>query len=469
MRQPLHRLLTRGIIPGIVNSGGKVGRGLWRNFLLAALLGLGLGSLPGAADDGGLALSLDGAVERGLASSLNLKKNLIDLSGAEYAANHLWSEVFPTISGSTGIGYSSRLFTGSGFELNGQGASISLGLGINLGLNPGIPYAMKNISLAYQTRLLSYEDARNQLEIQITKNFYALIAERDNLAYLEDILKLAERQYERNRIGFRNGLVGEMVVTQSSLGVENARYNLSSARSSYASRMGEFLASLGLDQNARTSLEGKIEIVKLDLDAEQLIREYLPRRPDIIGRQQEIERLENAEMQTALSLKAPSLGLSAQWNFQNSNQSGEAFTDSVRGSATISIPIDPWISGTGKSQSIQNAKSAVEKARLDLQIAEDGAVTQIRSLAASLRNSWDSIEIARLSLKAAERNYQLTELGFRSGTVESLTLEDARNNLAGARQRLLQSELSYQTMTLDLSAALNINWKDLKNNSRSIP
>jgi outer membrane protein TolC len=104
---------------------------------------------------------------------------------------------------------------------------------------------------------------------------------------------------------------------------------------------------------------------------------------------------------------------------------------------------------------------AIDKARLDLQSAEEAAAAQIRSLAAGLRNSWDGIEIARLGLGFAERSYELTEQGFRNGTVESLRLEDARNNLVNARQRLLQTELSYFNMILDISAALNISWKDL--------
>jgi outer membrane protein TolC len=103
----------------------------------------------------------------------------------------------------------------------------------------------------------------------------------------------------------------------------------------------------------------------------------------------------------------------------------------------------------------------VEKARLGLKNAENEAAAQIRSLAAALRDSWASIEIARLSVEIAERTYELHEEGFRLGTVESLALEDTRNSLAEKRQQLLQSELAYQTMTLDLAAALNIDWKTL--------
>jgi len=403
------------------------------------------------------ALSLDDAVRQGLENNLNLKKSLIDLSSAEYSAKRLWSEVFPGISGSFGASYDSKLFSGNGFKMSEEGLTTSAGLGISLTLNAGIPYTMKNIKLAYQTRLLNYEDARNQLEIQITKNFYSLIADRDNLASLEYMLQLAQRQYEKDQVAFKNGLIGELALMQSRLGLENARYNLSAARSTYANRMGDFFSQLGIVPDGDTVLEGKIEIVKIEADAENLIREYLPRRPDIISRRQEIERLENTEKQINYSGKAPSLRLSTDWN----SRKFDPFTDNLSGSATINIPIDPWIPGSSRNQSVRTAKLAVDKARLDLHSAEDAAAAQIRSLAANLRNSWDSIEIARLSLGVAERGYELTEQGFRNGTVESLKLEDARNNLINARQRLLQTELSYLNMILDISAALNISWKDL--------
>jgi len=419
--------------------------------------------LPFCANADPIVLSLPDALERGIENNLSLKKSLIDLTAAEYSANRLWSEVFPTISGSIGGSYQSPLFSGAGPKAGKENFPVSASLSINLSLNAGIPYSMKNIKLAYQARLLSYEDARNQLEIQITKNFYSLIADRDNLAVLADTLNLAQLQYDRNQVAFKNGLVGELTLMQSMLSLENAQYNLSAAKSTYATRMGDFLVQLGIAQDADAppaeafALEGKIEIVKIEVDAERLIKDNLSRRPDIISKRQEIERLENAQKQAAWSSKAPSLTLGASWNLGNY----DPFTDTLRGSATLNIPIDPLIPGTGRNQSVLTAKYAVDKARIDLQSTEIAAAAQIRSLAANLRNSWDSIEIARLSVSVAERSHELTQQGFRNGTVDSLKLEDARNNLASARQRLLQSELSYFNMILDISAALNIGWKDL--------
>ena len=405
-----------------------------------------------------IVISLADAIEKGIENNLNLKKSLIDLEAAGYSAHRLWSEVFPTVSGSVGVSYSSPLFSGDGFQANKDGVGTSASLGINLTLNAGIPYSMKNIRLAYQARLLNYEDARNQLGIQITKNFYSLIADRDNLAVLADMFNLEQLQFERNQVAFRNGLLGELPLMQSRLNMETARYNLNLAKTAYAAKMGDFLVQLGIAYDADVVLEGKIEIVKIEFfDAEQAILDNLSRRPDIVSRRQEIERLENARKQATLSNKAPSLTLGTTWN----SSKFDPFADTLRGNATLNIPIDPWIPGTSKNQSVLGAKYSIDKARLDLQNAEDTAASQIRSFAANLQNYWDNVEIARINLNVAERRHELMQQGFRNGTVDSLKLGDARNDLMTARQRLLQSEITYFNRILDISAALNISWKEL--------
>jgi len=400
---------------------------------------------------------LNEAVNRALEYNLNLKKTQIDLAASGYSEKKLWAEVFPTISANAGATYSNSFFSENDTAGNTNNFRYSAGFGISLGLNGGIPYAIKNIQLAHQGNILRYEEARNLLSIQVTKKYYSLIAEKDNLLYFEEIRNLAQRQYERNQVLFTNGLVGELVLMQSRLSYENARYSLSAANTVYANSMGEFLAMIGMDQNAVVTLLGEVKIVRISADSEALLTEYLPKRPDIARNRQEIERLENAQKQTAMQIRAPSLNLSLDWSASKFSP----FTDNFTGSARLSIPIDPWISGTSRNQAIARSKDSIEKAMLDLQITEDTAKAQIRSLTSQLYNSWDSILIARLGYEAARRGYELTENGFNYGTVEFLALEDARNNMANARQRLLQSELAYFNMILELSTAVNADWNYL--------
>ncbi|MCL2193856.1 MAG: TolC family protein, partial [Treponema sp.] len=70
-------------------------------------------------------LSLDDALRLGVENSLSLQRSLLDLSSAEYSANRLWAEVFPSISANIGASYGSRpLFSGSGSGSVGTSASL---------------------------------------------------------------------------------------------------------------------------------------------------------------------------------------------------------------------------------------------------------------------------------------------------------------------------------------------------------
>jgi outer membrane protein TolC len=408
-----------------------------------------------AGGEGGLTLSLDDAVRLGVENNLDLRSSRMSLSSAEFSANRLWAQVFPTISASVGTNYSGGPLFSDGSASPDFRSSASAG--ISLDLNAGLPFAMRNITLAYQTRLLNYEVAQKQLERDITRNFYSLIADGNRLNVLGETLNQVQQQYERDMVAFNNGRINELTLMDSSLAVESARLDRNSAQLAYSNSMNAFFVLIGMEDHDNVQLVGEIAVEKIELDAEQLIHEHLAGRPDIVGSRRNVENMENESRRQSFAGKAPSLSIGANWN----SSLDSPFTDSVGGSATLRIPINPWIPGTTQNQSIRNANLAVEQARLELQRAETDAATQIRSLAESLNGLWESIEIARLRLGVAQRRYQLAETAFRNGTVDSQRLETARNSFVDARQRVLQSEFSYLSTILDISAALNMGWKEL--------
>jgi len=409
-------------------------------------------------------LTLEDAVKRALDQSINLKKGAIDLSLTQYSANNLWSEIFPGFSVSTGLTVLPKtpLFTDPGFSYNQNGLSYSYDVGISLSLNPSFSSSMKRIELAYRAQLLSYDTACKQLEIQVIKNFLNLVTMKENIATLEQSLKLAEQNLQRDQTARQNGLLSELDWLNSRLSVETARYNLIAAQGSYQNALEDFLALLGMDAGTDINFSGTVEISPVLLDPEQLIREYLPKRPDIVSQRQTIERLVYTKNITTLGARSPSLRIATAW--QGTPASGgltAPFTDNVSGSLTLSIPIDAWIPGTKTSQTLQSASADVDKARLDLQNTETQAKAQIRSLILNLHSTWQSLEIAHLRVEIAQRTVDAAEEGFQNGTVEFQELETLRRDLSNANQQLLQGEYSYQSLLLDLATALNVDWRTL--------
>jgi multidrug efflux system outer membrane protein len=406
-----------------------------------------------------ITLTLDRAVELALENSIDLQKRFIDLHNAEYAARHLWAELFPGISTSLGLRYGTPLFSGDGSRGSVENLNYTASAGLSFQLNSTLSPAMKIAELAYRARLSEYENARRVLGIGIGETFYSLLAERETLSLLAATRKLAEQQLEKSRTSFRNGLVGELGYLQSQLSAETALLDFSKAEANYADNLGKFLVLLGLEQNTPVFLEGEITITRLEADPEALIRAYLPSRPDIISQRQEIERLSLVRQQKIREGRVPSLTLGTQWQGGSSAAGGGIggdFSDTLSGSLTLNIPLESWIPGTKANQTIRIADTDVEKARLNLKNTENEAMTAIRSLTTNLRNSWGNIEISGLRVQLAERTYELTEQGFQNGAVEFLVLEDTRNEMTKARQQLLNDRLAYKKMMLELSSALNI-------------
>lgn len=402
-------------------------------------------------------ITLEEAQERALRQSVSLQKSGLDLESAAYSASRLWSEFFPSISANAGVNYGSNLFSNGGFTLEENNFSYSVSAGVSLSLNAGLPLSMRIITLAYQSQLLTYEDTKRQIGVQITKAFYNLLAEKQNIALLEERLDLARKQREKSAIEFRNGFISERSDMQTQLAVENARLDASRASVQYESHLRDFLTLLGMDESSeQVALDGAIKSERASFDSEALIRDVLPQRPDIVRQRQTIERLELAKRQKVLSSKAPSVNGSIQWRGGSGSAALQGqFSDSITGSLSVAIPIDPWIPGAKSDQALRNAEMDIKKARLDLVNIESVAKNEIRNLCANLRNLWGTIEIAYMQVNIAERAHQLTEQAFQQGAVEVLTLEDARNALTTARQQLLSAELAYKLGLLDLEAAVN--------------
>ncbi|MDR2808291.1 MAG: TolC family protein [Spirochaetaceae bacterium] len=402
-------------------------------------------------------LTLDSAINRILSYNIDIQKNALDLAATLYAADHSWSTFFPTISVGANATYNSNLITNGGLQFRETNVSWTLSATIRLQLNAGIPFAIKELKLAAENKSAEYERARRKLELSVTSTFYGLLASQEYLKLLEENLAFAQRYRDRLYEAFQAGITGEIAYLRSQLEVETAKATLSTEQISYDNSLRTFLALLGMDPDHAVTLKGEIQVNRLEVDAGQLIREYLAVHPDVQAKRQEIERQELVKKQSDFKTYGPTVDLS--WGLNLNNSRG--FTDPLSLGIAINIPINPWIPGTKENQETRNVKSALEKAQLDLKNTEQQTMLAIRLRAATLNNSWQNVENLRSRLNVAQKSYDLQERDFRAGAVGYSTLEDSQKALYEAQYRLLQGEVSYWNAILDLATAINVDWKML--------
>jgi outer membrane protein TolC len=407
-------------------------------------------------------ITLEEAWELALASDPDLKKTEIDLNVARLRASSLWAQVMPAVTAKGGVGYN--------FPLNDAapdpGPSYTAEIGLSLGLSAGLPYTMKSLKLAYQLGTLNYENARSQLKLAVSKSFYALLADSQNLRVLEAAATLAREQYARNETAYRSGYKGELEYLQSRMSAENAALSYEKARAAYDKSLLEFCAALGLAVKdaplPRVELSGSVEAEKIEADAQALLARFPGERPELAAKRGALEKLEVDAKQKALAAKAPTLSLSAGWGAGAGKDFVWDGDDSVKAGVTLSIPISPWIPRSKENQETEAAKAEAQKARIELADAAETDWREIHSLCADLETGWRQVEIARLQEEVAERSYALSREAYNRGTIGFLDYETAGNKRTEANVQLLQSELDYRLLVLELASRFNISEEQLR-------
>jgi multidrug efflux system outer membrane protein len=426
-------------------------------FLLAA-------ALWSQTQEGELRVTLEDCLRRALQTDIALQRKAVDAETARVSVANLWSEFFPAVSAGASLSYEDSLSEPKSVFPHDTKYSVPLDITLTLSSVLPIPLNIQISKLAYETRLQDWRTEQQGVSIRVSQNYYRLLVDEENLALLEETLAIAERRLSKDEAQFQSGLANELAVMRSRLSVENARYALNKARRDRQQNMSAFLSGAGFTDEEISGkqifLSGTIENEPLRLDADRLIEEYLPKRPDMINAAAEIRRLELTASRTFLTQRGPALSISGTYRGNLAggafNGTSQPFSDSLSARLSVSIPLDSWIPGTRGAQAVMSAEAEVEKARLSLQSIRQSAANSIRSIVENLESTLLSIEVAQLRAEIAERAYRMSEAAFERGAMEILDYENARASWAQSRQDLLRERHTYKNLGLDLERELNV-------------
>jgi multidrug efflux system outer membrane protein len=416
-----------------------------------------------AQDGEALRLTLEDCVNRALQTDIALQRRAVDVETARVGLANLWAEFLPSISVGASLAYEDTIQESKKTFPGDVQYQVPIDMTLTLSSALPIPLNMQITKLTYETRLQDWQTEQRAVMVSVSQSFYKLLVDEENIALLEETQAIAERQLAKDETQFRSGLANELTVLRSRLSVENARYTLDKARRDRQQSLNTFLSGAGFTNEElhgrEVNLTGSIEIEPLSLDADKLIEEFLPKRPDMVSAAAEIRRLELTSTRTFLTQRVPGISLSGSYRGSVGGTFGGAnqpFSDSLRAQLSVSVPIDTWIPGSKGSQAVQSAEAETEKARLNLQSVRQNAANSIRSIVETMENTLSSIEIAQLRAEIAERTFRMSATAFERGAMEVLNYENARASWAQSQQDLLKERLAYKNLILDLERELNV-------------
>lgn len=409
-------------------------------------------------------LTLDEALALAYRNNLSLQTAMVDLKGAQRSVDTAWNIFLPKVnaslshSGSTGPFISSSDIT----------TRTSLGLDMSLTLNPSVKEQIEAAKLEYSVQSVTLAQARATVKRDVTKSFYYLLMEGENLLLQETNLNLAKKQYEEVRSNYENAFASELELLSAQLSYEALKPSYTGTKNSYESALLSFKVMLGLDLDEEVTLEGEVPSVGFSLELEKLTS-FMRQNHSLALLDLNLASLENSLKLQSKAALMPSLMVKSTYGITYSNPAmpvappaiPNKWTDTTQYSITVVLPIDGHIAGSQTQVSLASMQDAIDKLLITRMQTKRQLEQLLHSRIASLDAITEQLEVARFNTELTEKVFGMTMAQYQAGYTGHLEVEKVQGDLLKARQNMLALQYQYVTALVDLMYDLNIDTNTL--------
>jgi len=409
-------------------------------------------------------LTVDDAVRIALENNLNLRQNALDLGISRRNADRSWNSLLPTLNASAMISHPTSI-TGP-IEPDSRnvwtpGFSISAGFTFSASVIENIKKAKSD----YETGLLSYEAARQEIELQVRKMFYQLILLDSNREISSQNLQNAQTRYEQIVVLVRLGQSTMLDELSAKVDMENARPSALNTEIQYENAIDSFKSILGIPSDTVLKLDGSlaVEISQNITNANNESSVSL----EALRLMQSIRSMEAQRNTIRNNAYIPSLRLSwtstPLYNIQN-----KSWSDNGSFSITLGFNIDNFFPWSSAKTQIDNLNDNISSAQIQLSDSLRNRDNRINQYLRNIEKIFESIDAITLNVDLAQRTYEMTEDAYNRGAADYQRLRNAGDSINQAKNHLFQEQYNLISTLLDLEKELNIPFGTLTNCDLSI-
>lgn len=418
-----------------------------RSLLLAAVVALS-GALPLAAQQSPAVVSLEEAIRRSedVAPSVVQARNAVrtaELSVRTAKWQYIPQLTFPIGADLLMSSGQSRLdpVTGEVISGNTTNPSYSLGAQANFTIFDGFSRA-HNLSAA-NARELSADagliSARFTNRLNVTNAFFNALSQLEVLKVQEEAVQRAQQQLDIATAKLQSGAGQRSDSLTALVQLGQARQQLLQAQATLASNEANLARLIGADGRVAARDDSAFYAAPVLLDTAGIRTEAELSSPAIKSSLAQLD----AVKQQLKSQKAgywPTVNATASniWTAQKTND----YTLEPRRSLRLSMSFSPWTS-LQRETNIENAAIQVDNTEATLADQRRQISSQLTQFYASLGNAKEAVDVAQISVNAAQENLRVTEARYRLGVATVLELTQVQGALTQAQLQEVQARFQY--------------------------
>lgn len=420
-------------------------------------------------------LTLEECLRLGIENNLSLESSRNEIRKGEHTLSENRAKLLPQINAVAGFNDNFNppvsVTDGSGYG-NPYNVTKTLQYNASAGIQLQMPLYNQTVYTAVdiartmnELNRLSYEKAREDLILQISKMYYLSQNTAEQIALIKENISRLNELSSITQAFYDNGMAMEVDVKRVNINLENQRVQYDNAQSMLTQQLS--LLKYVIDYPADK------EIALTPVDTENTTSVSLT---GLDNNQYELQLLQSkqklAEQQRKMIGQGyiPSLSLTGSWmysaytdkakNWFHSGPSNHWYNSSGIG-LTLRIPI---FDGLDKRAKMKKAKIEIENAKLSYENALKNMQTQYLNATNELMNSQRNFRKQKDNYLLAEDVYQVTTDRYREGIAsmtevlqDEMRMSEAQNNYINAHYNYQVTNLSLLKLTGQLETLFNGN------------
>ncbi|HWW37935.1 TolC family protein [Pedobacter sp.] len=305
-------------------------------------------------------------------------------------------------------------------------------------------YNIKIKNLDLNQAGLNIDQSINSLTIEITQDFLNILLAKENIIYVEDLVKTSEAQQDQGNKLYSAGSIARNALIELEAQTATDKYNLVSAQSAYRQNLLNLkqLLQLPWSYSLDIAIPDTIIATALMPSLDEVQRIALATRPEIKYAETGLDIAQmNLKTAKAQTLPVASIGASLATGYSN-NESVEYLKQLdnnfyQRVGLSISIPI--FNNRIYRTQ-IEVSKIEIEQAKLSLQGAKTTLSQLVEQAYINVLNAQAQYDAAVVQLKASQESYRVVSEQFKYGAANLVELLQQKNLYVQALQGYIQAK-----------------------------
>ena len=326
----------------------------------------------------------------------------------------------------------------------------------NLSLNqPLIDFtffpAFKLGKLTVKSNRLQYQLTIRNVLFGVAKAYYEVLKQQQIVKLDKNTLELAMNQLQLSQNQYDAGAVSKVDILRARSSVEGAQQVLIVDQNILESNRNTLANTLNLHGKEREFevVQPADAIGRVGSFEENLATAYAGREDykiSAIAIQQNKEQRNEVIGQYAPTVNAQ---LTQNWSDSRNNPSSQAW------GGLISVQI-PFFTGGQREIDLRTARLNIDEAKINLETTQKTVETDVNTTWLQVETLRETIVSLTAQVKADEQNYQDLQNQYEAGAATSLDTQNALNQLANSRTRLITQTYQYQVVRRDLDRAIAV-------------